>query len=123
MANSAHFDNDILALSVDTETLEWLLAELKKGFDDVKADIGNDLSYLGMHIQLTNGKATVSMTQFLKEPLDDYGHVREYNTPAADNLDDDHEVEISYRFCKITIPRWNIFAPERDTLRRKIKRN
>ena len=82
----AIFVDDILALSVDTDTLEWLLAELKKEFDDVKADIGNDLSYLGMHIQLTNGKATVSMTQFLKELLDDYGHVREFNTPATSRL-------------------------------------
>ena len=46
------FVDDILALSVDTKTLEWLLAELRKEFDDVKAEIGNDLSYLGMHIQL-----------------------------------------------------------------------
>ena len=82
----AIFVDDILALSVDTDTLEWVLAELKKEFDDVKADIGNDLSYLGMHIQLTNGKATVSMTQFLKELLDDYGHVREFNTPATSRL-------------------------------------
>ena len=46
------FVDDILALSVDTKTLEWLLAELRKEFDDVKAEIGNDLSYLGMHSQL-----------------------------------------------------------------------
>jgi hypothetical protein len=71
------FVDDILALSVDTKTLEWLLAELRKEFDDVKADIGNDLSYLGMHIQLTKGKVTISMAQFAKELLDDYGHVKE----------------------------------------------
>ena len=74
----AIFVDDILALSVDMDTLEQLLTELKKEFDDVKADIGNDLSYLGMRIQLTKGKALVSVTQFLKELLDDYGHVREY---------------------------------------------
>ena len=39
-----------------------------------------------MHIQLTKGMATVSMTQFLKELLDDYGHVRVYNTPATSRL-------------------------------------
>lgn len=82
------FVDDILALSVDTKTLEWLLAELKKEFDDVKAEIGNDLSYLGMHIQLTKGKATVLMVQFAKELLNDYGHVKEYNTPATSRLFD-----------------------------------
>jgi hypothetical protein len=80
------FVDDILALSVDTKTLEWLLAELRKEFDDVKAEIGNDLSYLGMHIQLTEGKVVVSMTQFLKELLNEYGYVREYNSPATSRL-------------------------------------
>ena len=80
------FVDDILALSVDTKTLEWLLAELRKEFDDVKAEIGNDLSYLGMHIQLTKGKVSISMAQFLKDLLNEYGHVKEFNTPATSRL-------------------------------------
>ena len=38
------FVDDILVLSVDTKALEWLLAELKREFDDVKAETSNDLS-------------------------------------------------------------------------------
>ena len=89
----AIFVDDILALSVDTKTLEWLLAELRKEFDDVKADTGNDLSYLGMHIELTKGKVQVSMTQFLKELLDDFGPVKQCNTPATSRLFDNAAAE------------------------------
>ena len=39
-----------------------------------------------MHIQLTKGKATVSMAQFVKELLNDYGITKEYNTPATSRL-------------------------------------
>ena len=87
------FVDDILALSVDTKTLEWLLAELKKEFDDVKAEMGNELSYLGMYIQLTKGKVTISMEQFLKELLEDYGPVKQRNTPATLRLFDNAAAE------------------------------
>ena len=87
------FVDDILALSVDTKTLEWLLEELKKEFDDVKAEMGNELSYLGMYIQLTKGKVTISMEQFLKELLEDYGPVKQRNTPATLRLFDNAAAE------------------------------
>lgn len=52
-----YFRRRHFTLSIDTKVLEWLLAELRMEFDDVKAEIGNDLSYLGMHIPLNKGKA------------------------------------------------------------------
>ena len=41
-----------------------------------------------MHIELTEGKVTVSMAQFVKDLLAEYGPVKQYNTPATSRLFD-----------------------------------
>ena len=53
--------DDILILSERNEDIEWVLQALQKRFDDVKVEKGNDLSYLGMHIIMQDGKVTLSI--------------------------------------------------------------
>lgn len=82
--------DDILALSTNKATLEWLATELRKVFDDVKAESASNFSYLGMHIKLENGKCTLSMENFTREVIAEYEaantKTQPRNTPATSDL-------------------------------------
>ena len=81
--------DDILILTDKEEDIEWVYTQLKKKFDEVKIDRGNDLSYLGMHIKIDEGIVTMSMQAFVEEALKEYGDdVRSRLTPSTSKLFD-----------------------------------
>jgi hypothetical protein len=66
------FVDDILVLSKSKETHEWFARALEAEFDDVKFEMSNDLSYLGMRIQLANGECRLSMASYTKDLVAEY---------------------------------------------------
>ena len=81
--------DDILILTEDEDNIEWVYKILKRKFDEVKIERGNDLSYLGMHIIIKDGVVDMSMEAFIDEALKEYGgDVTPRNTPATAKLFD-----------------------------------
>jgi len=78
--------DDILALSEDMGAIEEVVARLKAKFGEVKHSTDKDLSYLGMHLCIEGGVATVSMVSYLKSVLEEHGITGVVTTPATGNL-------------------------------------
>ena len=82
----AIYVDDILALSVCEDDLNWLNEELKKEFDEIKSETSDDFSYLGMHITLKEKEVCISMKAFVEEVLHQYGDAKMRVTPATAQL-------------------------------------
>jgi hypothetical protein len=59
---------------------------LQECFDEVKSEIGDDLSYLGMRLRFGGGKVLVSMEGYITTMLDGYGMVPSRKSAAAQKL-------------------------------------
>jgi hypothetical protein len=81
--------DDILALSEDLAAIEEVVQQLKSKFGEVKYSLDGDLSYLGMHIRVEGGVATVSMTAYLDGVLEEHGITGVVTTPATAGLFDE----------------------------------
>ena len=80
--------DDILILSKEKQAIDEVIDALKAGFDDVKVEQGEDISYLGMNIKLKHGSAEIDMKSFIADALKSYGPVKNASTPAAAKLFD-----------------------------------
>ena len=78
--------DDILATCVDAEVINEVVSELTREYGDVKACQDKDISYLGMHIRIENGTATISMKAYLEDVLKEHGIAGVVNTPATADL-------------------------------------
>lgn len=76
------FVDDILVLSQDQHEIDEVVKGLKEKYAEIQFKTGNDFSYLGMHILLDNGKATVRMEGFVEALLEEQTVTKCNNTPA-----------------------------------------
>jgi hypothetical protein len=96
------FVDDILALSAEEQELQHLIDKLKDEFDEIKSEINQDLSYLGMRIKLNDTYVSVTMDAFIADLLKDYGDTKPRRSPATaqmfeltpgEELDDDEKAK------------------------------
>ena len=87
------FVDDILAMCEHQSELDNVAAQLRKRYEQVSVDNSNDFSYLGMHIIVKDGKATVSMEGFVNDLMRQMGVTGHRITPATDNLFEPGESE------------------------------
>lgn len=79
--------DDLLITCVDEGALREVIQQLEDAFGgDVKHSFDKDLSYLGMHIKIEEGRITVSMTAYLQNVLDELGVTGSVTTPATAKL-------------------------------------
>jgi hypothetical protein len=64
--------DDILVLSEDRNTHQWVADKLREVFDDVKVESSEDLSYLGMHVRLRKGECIIAMKNFTEALVTEY---------------------------------------------------
>ena len=67
---------------------------LVKAYKDVKTEIGNDLSYLGMRINMREGDVVISMNEYALDVLAYYPDVRNYIRPATADIYETKETEM-----------------------------
>ena len=94
------FVDDILALSNSEGELKNLIAELTAEFDEVTSNVSVDFSYLGMRIQILDGKVRVTMEGFIDELLKEYKITRGKATPGLYDLferDDSQALSAGHR--------------------------
>lgn len=87
----ALYVDDILAVSKDKDLIDYTRIELKKKFNDVTYDDGNDLSYLGLHINTENDKVTLSMKKYIEDILKDNKFTKSVSTPSTRSLFEDSD--------------------------------
>ena len=80
-----HVD-DLLVMSQCKEDTEWLVAKLKQQYGEVKHCTDHDMSYIGMHINVQDGKAVVSMRAYLEGVLEETGTTGGTASPATASL-------------------------------------
>jgi hypothetical protein len=79
--------DDLLVTCVDEQLLTGLVDDLKAVFEgDVKHSIDKDLSYLGMHIKVEQGRITVSMKAYVEALLQECGITGKAASPAKSDL-------------------------------------
>lgn len=79
--------DDLLITCVDESAMREVIKQLEDAFEgDVKHSFDKDLSYLGMHIKVEEGRITVSMTAYLQSLLDELGVTGSVTTPATSKL-------------------------------------
>jgi hypothetical protein len=85
------FVDDIVALCDDESFFDDLVNGLERRYPDVKAETSQDFCYLGMHVVLANGKATIGMEGYVQDLLQEWGVRGTRNTPATSTLFDASE--------------------------------
>ena len=77
--------DDMLLLSTDEEPLKEIEVYLKRKFQEIKCELTNEFSYLGMHITIREDKVIISMKKFIDDFLKLYGNLstRNYVTPTT----------------------------------------
>jgi hypothetical protein len=78
--------DDLLISCEDGDVLTSVTEELKRRFGDVKFSQEEDISYLGMHIKVKDGAATVSMEAYVRGVLSEYPVTGVVTTPATADL-------------------------------------
>ena len=76
--------DDMLLLSTEKKPLKEVEASLKEKFQEIKCELTNEFSYLGMHIAICEDKVIISMEKFIDDFLKLYGNLstRHYVTPT-----------------------------------------
>jgi len=77
--------DDMLLLSTHKGPLKEIEVYLKKKFQEIKCELTNEFSYLGMHIEIHEDKVIISMKKFVDDFLKLYGNLsaRNYVTPTT----------------------------------------
>jgi hypothetical protein len=66
--------------------MDWV-KDLKSRFDnDVKYSMGEDMSCLGVHLKVDQGRIELSMKAYVDALMDEYGIVGSAASPAKANL-------------------------------------
>jgi hypothetical protein len=79
--------DDLLLMCEDQSAIDEVIKALELAFEgDVKKCTDKDLSYLGMHLKIEDGRVTISMTSYLKGVLDELEVKGTVTTPATANL-------------------------------------
>jgi Reverse transcriptase (RNA-dependent DNA polymerase). len=86
----ALYVDDILMLCEDEEEFDWLIEELKKEYNEVAVERGDELSYLGMALKRNaDGSFEISMEAYIKNVLnsfEEYADVKRCVTPTTPKL-------------------------------------
>ena len=77
--------DDMLLLSTNDEPLKEIEVYLKRKFQEIKCEVVNEFSYLGVHIVLREDKVIISMKKFIDDFLKLYGDLskKHYVTPTT----------------------------------------
>jgi len=79
--------DDLLVTCADQAGLDEVIAQLEDSFEgDVKSSSDKDLSYLGMHLKIEDGRVVVSMEAYLSGVLEELEVKGTVTTPATANL-------------------------------------
>ena len=78
--------DDILILSKKEEHLKYVINLLTEKYKDVKSEISDDFSYLGMRIKLKGDEVHMTMESFIEDVLRVYGPVPGMVSPAKADL-------------------------------------
>jgi len=78
--------DDLLCFSESQEQLERLVEELRATYKELTATFSDDVSYLGMHIKLRDGKAMITMEGYEDQLIEELGITRGAKTPATSDL-------------------------------------
>jgi hypothetical protein len=79
--------DDLLVTCVNDAAIDEVIGQLEAAFGgDVKWSRDKDLSYLGIHLKIEDGKITVSMVAYLRGMLEELGVTGSVTTPATANL-------------------------------------
>ena len=92
--------DDLLVLCKDEETLVGVKDMLVKAYKDVKKEIGNDLSYLVMRINMREGDIVISMNEYVLDVLAYYPDVRTSISPATADIYETKEAEMLTEYKK-----------------------
>jgi hypothetical protein len=66
--------------------IERVQAFMTKEFKWITVTKGRVQSYLGMNIEMSEHKISVSMSYYTQQLLQDFGKIREYSTPATKEI-------------------------------------
>ena len=80
-----HVD-DLLVMSQDKSDTVWLVEQLKKQYGEVKYCDDSDMSYIGMHVSVADGKAVISMKAYLDGVLEEAAVAGRAASPATSSL-------------------------------------
>ena len=79
--------DDLLVTCESQAGLEEVVAQLEDSFEgDIKSSSDKDLSYLGMHLKIDDGRVVVSMEAYLQGVLEELEVKGSVSTPATANL-------------------------------------
>ena len=81
--------DDILILSTSEVDIGWLIGALKKEYGELTIESGNQLTYLGMVLDISDGEIKMRMDGYVYSVLEsfpEYRAIRRSTTPAAMNL-------------------------------------
>jgi hypothetical protein len=77
--------DDILVLSKNEDHLQHVIKLLESKFEDVKSEVSDDFSYLGMRVQMKEGEVHLSMDAFVDNILKEFGETKGAVSPALAN--------------------------------------
>ena len=78
--------DDILILCKDENEIERVIEECRTKYIEIKSKVSNDFCYLGMHIVIRDGKATICMEGYINELLKFYNVQGSKMTPGTNHL-------------------------------------
>ena len=79
--------DDLLVTCAEDSILDEVISQLGDHFEgDVKSSRDKDLSYLGMHMKIEDGRITVRMDTYLADLLDELGVTGTAASPATSSL-------------------------------------
>jgi hypothetical protein len=79
--------DDLLITCIGGPAITEVVAQLESAFEgDIKSSRDKDLSYLGMHLKIEDGRIIVSMTVYLKGVLEELKVTGSVTTPATAGL-------------------------------------
>jgi hypothetical protein len=78
--------DDILVLSQDDASLEYVIGGLKGAFKEVTTEKSDDFSYLGMRIRFLDHTVIVTMDGFVEDVITEYDTTGVRSTPATSEL-------------------------------------
>eukprot|EP00602_Paraphysomonas_sp_CaronLab_P008157 CAMPEP_0185019264 /NCGR_PEP_ID=MMETSP1103-20130426/1881_1 /TAXON_ID=36769 /ORGANISM="Paraphysomonas bandaiensis, Strain Caron Lab Isolate" /LENGTH=144 /DNA_ID=CAMNT_0027549471 /DNA_START=97 /DNA_END=531 /DNA_ORIENTATION=- len=73
-------------MSQDKSDTVWMVEQLKKQYGEVKYCDDSDMSYIGMHVSVADGKAVISMKAYLDGVLEEAAVAGRAASPATSSL-------------------------------------
>jgi hypothetical protein len=92
--------DDILIMTEDKDDIQWMIKLLKDKWEEVTVEQGDQLTYLGMGVNIREDHISLSMVKYIEDILTVYfgaegaSRAKEYSTPAASDLFEEPDGEL-----------------------------